>query len=274
MAERQLSTPQGLLRLQASDEAFLDAAAQLAKELATSEAKPSGPVEFAGIRAYLKGGPLGPGSARRHGLRRLFLRAAPPRLAEYHNLSWLHERLFETPEPLAAGVLLRGAKPRYQFLLTRELQDAQPMEQSFPSLPAQERQAVLQELAREVARMHSLHFVHRDLYPRNLMLRPAGSNRRVIFLDAWAGGPGPGRRGPSYDMGCLFLEGCMLFTPEEQEQLLELYFDERRRQERPADRAAFLALATQARDALWQQLQRDPGRRRGRPIPPQHWSPS
>lgn len=274
MAERRLSTPYGTLRLQASQAAYLDAAAELAQELVAGGAKPSGLLEFAGRRAYLKGGPLSPRSARRHALRRLFLRAAPPRLAEYNNLNWLHERLFETPEPLAAGVFLRMGRPRYQFLLTRELEGAQPMEECLASLPAEERRVVLLELAREVARMHSLHFVHRDLYPRNLMLLPAGSHRRVAFLDAWAGGPGPGRRGPAYDLGCLFLDGCVLFSPEEQEQFLSRYFDERRRQEQPTDRAALLASAVQARAALWQQLQREPARRRGRPLPPQAWSPS
>ncbi|MGK0218556.1 MAG: tRNA A-37 threonylcarbamoyl transferase component Bud32 [Planctomycetota bacterium] len=273
MARRQQSTPLGTLHLQASHEQLLDAAAQLALELAQSDARPQEPIDFAGQPAFLKGAPLAPRSARRHALRRLLLRAPAPRMAEYRNLSWLSERLFEVPEPLAAGVLLRAGQPRYQFLITAQLEGARPLEECWKELASAECDAILHELAQEVARMHALHFVHRDLYPRNLMLRPAHCARRVVFLDAWAGGVGPGRRSATYDIGCLFLEGCVLFTPTQQELFLTRYFEERRVQEQAAERTSFLSSAQSARTALRKQLKQEPARRRGRPLPPQHWSP-
>ena len=41
----------------------------------------------------MKGGPFSPSGARRHGLRRLLLRAPGPCAAEFRNLAWLRKRL-------------------------------------------------------------------------------------------------------------------------------------------------------------------------------------
>lgn len=272
MAEKRYSIPQGRLHIHGWRGDLMDAAAQLGTELIRTGARPRHEVDFEGARVFLKGAPLASGPATRHGLRRLVLRAHAPRISEYNNLWWLHNRLFETPVALAAGVLVRAGRPRYQFLLT-VVEAAQPFEDVFPQETPSAQRAVMVELGREVARFHALHFVHRDLYPRNLLLRPAGSMRRVVFLDTWAGGPTPGRRGPAYDLACLFLEGARDFQAEHQAAFLESYFDERRRQAQPAAPQQLLRRAQSARNRLWRQLDREPGRRRGRDLPPATWDP-
>jgi aminoglycoside/choline kinase family phosphotransferase len=119
--------------------------------------------------------------------------------------------------------------------------------------------------------MLALRFVHHDLYPRNLLVAPADAPRRVVFLDAWAGGPAPQWRGPAYDLACFFLEGAELLTRGEQESFLDAYFAERAAQDRPVTRHALLHVARCDRAALRRQLERDPARLRGAPLPRADW---
>lgn len=264
--------PGGELRVHGWQDATMDAAADLGTTLIDRQVRCGEFIEFQGAPAYLKAGPLGSSAARRHGLRRIFLRAHAPRIAEYNNLCWLLNRLFETPIPHAAGVLIRKGLPRYQFLLTAR-EHARPFAEAFAELPNEERPEVLAELGREVARFHSLHFVHRDLYPRNLLLRGPEQARRIVFLDAWAGGPGPGRRGPAYDLGCFFLDGARDLSPGEQAAFLSAYFAGRASQESSVSPAALLRRAARARRRLVAQLKAEPARLRGRDLPPADWTP-
>ena len=225
---------------------------------------------FAGHDAWVKGGALRGSSSLRHALRAVLLRQPTPREREFENLGWLRERLFEALEPLAAGSSWSAGRPRFQVLVTAREARGAPLEECWGHLPPAERAELLVELAREVARLHALHFVHRDLFPRNLLLLPAGAPRRLVLLDAWAGGEGPGRRGPSYDLACLFLE-AELFTAAERALLLATYRDERAAQGRPL-RPGFARRVARARAALVERLRREPGRQRGRGLPGP-WSP-
>ena len=96
---------------------------------------------------------------------------------------------------------------------------------------------MLDELADEVARMHALHFVHRDLYPRNLLVRGPDRARRIVFLDAWRGGARLQLRGPAYDLGCLFLHLPEWLSVERQQRLFERYLAQRAIQGKPAEAA-------------------------------------
>jgi len=181
----------------------VEAAAELALRAASDGRRGIERVQLAGHDAVLKCSPMHGKSAIRWGLKRVFLRARLPRVNEYENLAWLSRRLFATPSPLAAGGLVRGGIPRWQFLVTQFVPDAVQLHDWLAAgRPSAERAEVLDEIAREVARMHALRFVHRDLWTRNLLVVPRGGQSRVLFLDAWAGGPGLGWRGPAHDLRC------------------------------------------------------------------------
>lgn len=178
--------------------------------------------------AYFKGSPLRPWPALRHALRRA-AGLGIPRLCEFQNLEWLRSRGFLAARPLLAGVRTPGLLPRYQFLFT-ELRPGEPtLAEWLPRAPPVSRAARLAALARDVARMHALGFVHRDLFPRNLLVPTAAPGAACVFLDCWRGGPRPGLRGPDHDLGCLFLDGASLFTLEEQGSFLDTYEEERAR---------------------------------------------
>lgn len=227
--------------------------------------------EFGTERVYLKGAPLAPRPALRHALRQLCLRVPPPRLAEYMNLSWMTERHFQCPLPLAGGALWRGGRPRYQFLITREVPHAVGMRE-FLREPHERRATVLDELARELARLHALRFVHRDLYPRNLLVVPPNAGRSVVFLDAWRGGERLQSRGYAHDLGCFFLSAAEWLDAAEQARFFDVYAAERAAQGRPVA-PRWLTDVAQARAVEWRKLERRPERRRGRELPPRDWRP-
>lgn len=181
----------------------MHAAADLATQYAEARRFGIERVELLGEDVVLKSSAMHGKSAIRWGIKHTLLRARLPRVNEYYNLSWLTERLFSTPLPVAAGALVHLGVPRWQFLVTRFVKDAVTLHDWFAGSPSgAERAAVLNEIAREVARMHALRFVHRDLWTRNLLVVPPGGLSRVVFLDAWAGGAGFGWRGRSHDLRC------------------------------------------------------------------------
>lgn len=182
-------------------------------------------VEFAGGRAYFKLSGLTGKTRVRYALKRGILRAPLPRLAEFANLAWLREHEFQAPEPLAAGALWERGLPRFQFLLTREVADARTLveflaEEKDPVVRAE----LLEKLARTVARMHSLRFLHHDLFPRNILVTD-----RIWFLDCWAGGLPPQMRRSGYDMACLTRNSERTLSTAEIERFRETYASARTR---------------------------------------------
>lgn len=214
----------------------------------------AGFVDFAGGRAYFKLSALAGKTRLRYALKRGLLRSPLPRLAEFANLGWLREHGFQTPEPLAAGALWRHGLPRFQFLLTREVEGARTLGSFLAETPeGGERAAVLDELARTVARMHTLRFLHHDLFPRNVLVTrasPSGRETRVWFLDCWAGGPPPQARGPTYDLACLTLDVERSLTETESARILESYADARNSEDRGFDLDRFRRSVARDRDAL------------------------
>ena len=279
----------------------MDRAAEIGFRLADEDRKLCERIRFGPLcdpngPAWIKAGPLRGSSRLRHGLRRLIPWRHTPSIQEYFNLSWLLERHIRTPLPIAAGVLLRNGLPRYQFMLTVEALDAINLDAFLEAAGEEERAGVLDELARETARMHAIGFVHHDLFPRNILVEPrsldpallvngkrvgtwpgpegiAAAGRRIIFLDAWAGGPAPQLRGPAYDLGCLMVRADELFTAPEQSRLFRTYFAERAAQDRPVDEQRFLAAVAASRGGLVRALQRRPNRLRGPEAPSQLWTP-
>ncbi len=268
-------TPQGAVFVQARDEAAREEAVELA--LALREQGSVSRVERVADReCWIKGSPLRGAASLRHSLRRHLLRSAVPRLREYHNLIWLRKRLFRAAEPVCAGALhVRGAV-RYQFLATTLVAPASALPAVLAQAAPEERTELVDELAGEIARLHALFFVHRDLFPRNLLVTPRSDDgadaRRLVFLDAWRGGPFQRLRGPDYDLACLMLEGASLFTPFEQRRIFERYLAERARQGRPARADELLARTARAREKLLDAVEREPGRWRLPDPPDRAWS--
>jgi len=233
-------------------------------------------IELDGQPAWFKGGPLRGRTSVRYGLRRL-VGLPLPRMREYRNFLWLGERLFRVPEPLVCGALRRFGLPVYQFLVTRRIADAEPLDSALPRFQPEQRGPLVSELAREVARMHALHFVHHDLFVRNMLVTPppppGGDDRRLVFIDAWRGGPGYLPRGADYDLACLLLEGAALLTPFEQSLFFREYLAERAVHGAAPDRERLFRAILRRRAALLARIDREPTRWRGPGAPVRDWRP-
>lgn len=271
MSELNYRTPLGHLHVQGWRKQVMEAAAELGIEIATAGTKVSRSFELAGERAWVKGGPLVGRARARHGLRGLVLRRRAPRIQEYFNLSWLIERHFQVALPLAAGVFTRAAFPRYQYLVTAEIAGARTLLEVLDDPRRADRALLLAELARELARLHALGFVHRDLFLRNVLVAPVHEGRALHLVDAWRGGPPPQLRGAAYDLACLFLDGAAVLAREEQARFLADYLAHRAAQGRPARLARLLPRVERWRARLHAKLVADPGRRHGRSLPPEQW---
>jgi len=232
----------------------------------------------------MKGGPFSPSGARRHGLRRLLLRAPGPCAAEFWNLAWLRKRLLRAAEPLAAVTVHHLGRPSRELLLTREVPDAVPFDHALREAPSRRRAELLAELGREVGRMHALRFLHADLYPRNVLVTPPcerpgpGFGRSLVWIDAWAGGPTAWRRGNlrrlEDDLGAWYSLAADWMTPADDGQLLTAYVRSRAANGRPVRSLDGLVAAIQrSRRRELARLEREPRRLRGRPHPIAGWDP-
>ncbi|MDB2577348.1 lipopolysaccharide kinase InaA family protein [Planctomycetota bacterium] len=277
-ADQRIRLAEGTLVLRGTEEAKRDLV-----QLVEAHA----PRSFTGVTeadrapVFAKASPLRGAAARRHALRRLWGQPLP-RVREYENLRWLAEHAFQVPRALAAGALWRGGLPRYQALILEEVSGAQELDAALagkldgPPNSAGEspleraddesRRSLARELGGEVGRMHALGFIHRDLFPRNLLVLPPTAAQRIVFVDAWRAAPNASLRGPAYDLACLLLEGMDLWSTPEQQVLLEAYVRARVDHGRPA-RRDLLPAARRHREALLVRLQREPVRLRGQALP-------
>lgn len=221
-----------------------------------------------GGRGYLKGAPLDGKARLRHRLRELARRPLP-RVAELANLGWLRARGFRAPEALAAGALRRGGTAVYQFLLTAEVAGARTLDAALANATPDARLACVRHLGRLVRELHALGFVHRDLYPRNVLVTGAPEDGELHLLDAWRGGARRQLRGPAHDHACLMLEGAELLTPAEQ----QAYFDAAFEGHPEVLRDALLGAIARERAALVQRTRRRAARRRRPPVATVDWDP-
>jgi tRNA A-37 threonylcarbamoyl transferase component Bud32 len=192
-------------------------------------------------------------------------------MREHDNLLWLARHSFQVPVPLAAGVFVRGGLPLRQFLITQDVPESVTLESCLRNGRRPDRADVLDEPARETARMHALGFVHHDLYARNVLVLPESHARRVAFVDAWAGGPAPQLRSDAYDLACFFLRADRDLTAAEVQRFVELYATERQARGRPIDARAVLERAKQLRARLVRRLIARPHELRGEPAPTLEW---
>jgi tRNA A-37 threonylcarbamoyl transferase component Bud32 len=266
-----IETQLGTIRGECDSEPHLRAAVGPVLGAVFEPGKAMHEVTLGNTRAWFKGSHLRGKARLRHTLRSKLLFRPAPRVRELKNLEWLRARMFQAPKPLAAGVLERHGFPTYQFLFTETVPGAKPFEEVLRAAPQSERAALFDELARETARLHALHFAHRDLFVRNLLAVDAGAARRLWFIDCWRGGPERARRDAAYDLGSFMLEGASLFSADEQKAFFERYFAERQAQGASAERKKLLAGAAAHRKKWLARIAKDPGRWRSPEPPLENW---
>ena len=258
MKRTSTSSSVGRLELLLGSVDFVEAARELAVAQGQQRKRCACKVRFMNRDAWLKSSSLSGFARWRHAALRCALRTPPPRVREAPNLTWLEARLFQVPRPLAAG-WLGGAFPSWQFLVT-EFVSATPLDAVLRASARGERAALLSELARETARMHALHFVHRDLYWRNVLVANEALPRRLVFIDTWRGGERLQWRGPAYDLACLFLEGPSFLTSAEVRAWLREYTLERVALGDPVRSKKLWPAANSARRNLLSRARAEPGR--------------
>ncbi len=269
MKRLSITTDVGRLDLALAHVDHLQAARELAVAHGAGRTKFAGPVRFMDRDAWLKSSFLSGRARLRHGALRMFARAPAARMREAWNASWLEARLFQVPHPLAAGSL-GGAAPRWQFLVS-EFVAGTALDVVLRASEEMERALLLRELAQETARMHALHFVHRDLFWRNVLVKEANSTRRLVFIDTWRGGERLQWRTAAYDLACLFLEGPSLLRESEIHAWLAVYTHERAALGKPIAGHSLWSAANRARRSLFTRVQREPGRWRVKEAPVQEF---
>lgn len=233
---------------------------------------------------YMKGGPLPKSASRRHRLRRVLLGAPLPALAEFQAAEWLRKRLFQTPEPLAAievysrrglGALGSGRirRPVAQMFVSAAVPDVVTFQGAWVHQTEAERESVCHELGIEVGRMHALHFLHADLYPRNVLVDQTNTDGRALwFIDSWAGGATAWRRGSlrrlESDLGTWLTEFEPGLVGPYLRTLLEAYLEARFQNGRPIQAPGrWLAAVNEARRHELRRLERQRYRLRGARFP-------
>jgi hypothetical protein len=204
---REFREREGVWRLCSARADLCAPALELARVRRDAPEQASAPAELAGTRAWYGHEHLRGGARWRLALRRL------PALVEYANLEWLRARAFLAPRPLAAGGLFRGGLPAYQFLLSESIEPAETLTEFLARRDDPLRAEVLEELARELARLHALHFVRRGFSASNVLVQREGRAGRITFLGGRAGAP--------------LEDARALLAGPEQERFLAHYAEER-----------------------------------------------
>jgi len=109
---------------------------------------------------------------------------------EYDHALAIAARGVPTFVPLAVGESFGGVGPGASFLITRSLENTEPVgtfiESTLPQFPPERGARVRQRLARElgklVARMHLAGVAHQDFHAGNLLVQLAAEDRPALFL--------------------------------------------------------------------------------------------
>lgn len=118
-----------------------------------------------------------------------------PEIREFKNLEFLREKLVPAVRPIAATAVTKGLRLVAHALLTEHVVGAIDLATrlSTPGDPVRDDPAIRRRtaelLGRNVHRMHSEAFCHRDLFARNVLVRVDEGDVTVWFCDVRRGGP-------------------------------------------------------------------------------------
>ena len=118
-----------------------------------------------------------------------------PEVREFKNLEFLREKGVAAVRPIAAASIKDGLRLVAHGLLTEHMTDAIDLATrlSTPGDVVRDNPAIRRRVAeligRNVHRMHSEAFAHRDLYARNILVRVVDDDVGVWFCDCRNGGP-------------------------------------------------------------------------------------
>lgn len=137
-----------------------------------------------------------------------------PAVQEMRALAWLRAHDLPAVRPIAAASVRRAGRLVAQALLTEWVQDAPDLCAWAAAGDVPQGRALAHRLGEVVGRMHALGFHHRDLHPRNVLVRPAAlaapdAPPAVWLLDCRRAGVGGLRRRRAYDLACLLDPGLL-----------------------------------------------------------------
>jgi len=111
---------------------------------------------------------------------------------ELRNLRYFNTLGLDTPQLIAYGHQTQLGALQQAVLVTAEVKDATDLEQIARSgelyrhgIPAARK--ILSELARAASIMHADGFYHKDLKPRNILVRQTGNKAELFFFDCPSG---------------------------------------------------------------------------------------
>ena len=119
----------------------------------------------------------------------------PPEVNEFKNLEFLREKGIPAVRPVAAASEHAGLRLVAHALLTEHLTGSIDLEKRLatPGDPVRDdpavRRRVMELLGRNLYRMHSEAFAHRDLFARNVLVRVDEGEPSVTLCDCRRGGP-------------------------------------------------------------------------------------
>ena len=118
-----------------------------------------------------------------------------PEVNEFKNLEFLREKGVPAVRPVAAASETEGLRLVAHALLTEHVVDAVDLEKRLatPGDPVRDdpaiRRRTMELLGRQIYRMHTEAFAHRDLFARNVLVRVEDGDPAVSFCDCRRGGP-------------------------------------------------------------------------------------
>jgi tRNA A-37 threonylcarbamoyl transferase component Bud32 len=127
-----------------------------------------------------------------------------PEVQEFKNLEFLREKGVSAVRPVAAASITQGMRLVAHMLMTEDVPGAIDLQKRLdtPGDPVRDdretRWRVEQLVGRLVYKMHVEGFSHRDLFPRNVLVRVDEDGPAVFVCDCRRGGP-PSMRWKSID---------------------------------------------------------------------------
>lgn len=132
-----------------------------------------------------------------------------PCVNEFRRLAEMREHQVPAVRPVAAAARTSGGRLVAHALLTEHVPGTRDLQQRLldPSDPVRidrhVRRRVAELIGRSVHQMHAFGLVHRDLYPRNILVRVDEDGPRIWLCDCRRAGPPSWRSGAWNDLATL-----------------------------------------------------------------------